>query len=423
MVVTNIEENANKIKSVVEGLYTTNSSGERLLEFSKEDDFLAKKVTVSNEEKPLRTAMLLQMPEVCAKLDLMRTGTDIKAPIDITLGQYVKDWMGFSSVQDFLQIGCGINNSEVTLASFATMADMPEAFRWLRQEVFLDIVRLGLQRPTIYTKLISATIPVKGFIITTPFINESDAMPVKLGELESIPVGSVSLGQKQVGISKYGRGFEISDELKNIPLNLVGIYLDDFGIQMTRGLDAEALRVMLNGEQANGSASAASVGVTTAGVISYADLLLFKIRMSRMSRTPKVYLMDEATSIALLSIPEVKGGQFQTKIFNFTLENANIPTAENIIVHSAIPTGTILMVDAAKAMIKLDKQALRVETERVPRNQADRLYCSFQTGFATTFRDGRVIMNTAATYSASPFPAFLDPSIVEKQAFLGLGAK
>ena len=366
---------------------------------------------------------MLQMPEIGRKLDNLRQGSDTQAAINVTLGEYVKDYQGFSSVDDFLRIGLGIDTNETTLQSLSTMGDMPESMRWLRQEVFLDALRLGFDQPDIYNGLIARTIPVKGRFITTPFINISDAMPVKLGEGEKIPMGAVSFGQKTVGVYKYGRGYKITDEIKDLPINMMSIYLQDFGQQMNWGLNVEALRILVNGEQSDGSASVANVGIATAGTIAYTDLLLFKSRMARMHRTCTTWIMSENTMVSLFNVPEVKGYNGVTKLFNFTLSDLPIPKETNVIVTSIIPDGKILMVDPAKAMEKLDKQALRIETSRDASTQTEELYCSFQTAFSTLFRDARVQMDTTTTIGSAPFPAFLDPSVIEKQAFFARGAK
>lgn len=420
---TIVEQNSVKIKAKVIELHSE-LNGKKVLDFSKTENFEQDKITLANgEEKPLRDAILGQLPTIIQKLDSLRLGGEKKLPVDAKFSACIKDFFGFQNTDDLMRIGLGIDGNETTFASLSNMGDIPENARWLQQETFLDAVRLGFEQPNIWTGLTARTRPVKGSLVTMPFINIADATPVKLGELETIPMGSISFGQKSVGIFKYGIGYEISDAIKELPINSLGIFLEDFGEQMNWGLNSEALRVLINGEQLDGSASSAVVGVQSANVLAYTDLLLFKSRMARMNRTPSTWIMSEVTFTTLFNVPEVKGYNGGTRLFNFNVSNLPIPKETNIIITSVIPDGKILMVDTTKALEKLDKQALRIEMTRDASKQVDKYYLSFQTAFSSVYRDARVMMDYTNTNTSLPFPSFLDPSVVEKRSFGARGSR
>ena len=56
----------------------------------------------------------------------------------------------------------------------------------------MEAVRLGLRKNPIYPDLIAAEENVSQPKVTMPSINMSDAMPKKIGEAETIPVGTTS---------------------------------------------------------------------------------------------------------------------------------------------------------------------------------------------------------------------------------------
>ena len=85
----------------------------------------------------------------------------------------------------------------------------------------------------------------------------SDAAPAKVNEAETIPLGDVSFGQKSVSLFKIGKGFKLTDEVKNyVAIDVLGICLRDFGIQLGYAMDTLAMDVLMNGNKADGSESA-----------------------------------------------------------------------------------------------------------------------------------------------------------------------
>src|SRR5690606_38635955 len=131
------------------------------------------------------------------------------------------------------------------------MPDFNTEYRWLVPEVIREAIRLGLRKNPIYPSLIASEINVDQPKVTMPYINMSDAMVKKIGEAETIPVGTTSFGQKDVKLSKLATGLKISDEvLQFVPLNILSIFLQDVGVNLNIGLDTAMIDVLINGDQA-----------------------------------------------------------------------------------------------------------------------------------------------------------------------------
>ena len=52
---------------------------------------------------------------------------------------------------------------------------------------------------------------------------KTSPMRQKVNEAETIPLGDVSFGQKSVSLFKIGKGFKLTDEVKNyVSINVLG---------------------------------------------------------------------------------------------------------------------------------------------------------------------------------------------------------
>jgi hypothetical protein len=247
-----------------------------------------------------------------------------------------------------------------------------------------------------------------------PAINMSEATPARVGVAETIPIGNVSFDQKTVSIYKIGRGIKVPDEVRNyVALNLVSIFLQDFGVKLAMGLDALAINTMLNGDQADGSDSIATVGVanTTDGLV-YKDLLKVWVRGARLGKTFTTMVSGEAMAIDILDLLTT------TRVFGTARANVNIktpiPQNSDLFIHGNVATNKVIIVDKSDALIKLNAQPLLVETERIVSNQTEETYASLTTGFATIFRDSRIVLDRSVT---TDFPTWMDPSTQENVIF------
>lgn len=369
--------------------------------------------TLLSREK-IKQNLLLDMKAAVNECDALREGAANDRPIDVTLEMFTKEKWGMS-VENFYA-ALELNARTTTISQLTNMTTVPEGYRWLLPEIIREAVRLGLTRASIYPDLIAAEEAVTQTQVTMPFVNQSDATPKKVGEAETIPVGSLTFGQKQAKLYKMGTGLHITDEVrKYVSLNLLSLYLQDAGVRLGLGQDTMAIDVLINGEDSVGDYSAPVIGVDTATNLTYKDILRTWLRMGRIGRMPTAMLSNEDIALDVFLTDEFKGW---SNNMNQSHKNLNIktpiPQSQNYFIHGAMPAANQLMlIDKTAAMLKLNAAALTVESERIASRQINGTYMSLTTGFVTMFRDARVIIDKSLAFSSNGFPTWMDINSAE----------
>lgn len=368
--------------------------------------------------------VLTDLPTAVKQLDALRTSDKDRAPIDINLAQFAKEKWGFgisdNGAPDTLLRFLGVDSNRHTVSSLMNMPQFQEEFRWLIPEVIREAIRLGLRKNPAYPNLIASEINVDQPKVTMPYVNMSDSMVTRIGETESIPVGTTTFGQKTVTLNKLATGLKLSDEvLAYVPLNILSIFLQDVGVNLNIGLDTAMAEVLINGDQADGSEAAPIIGVANpANGITYDDdLLRAWIRLSRLGKGPTSMVSNEDAAINILKLPEFKTRDKWVERDTIQLQTP-VPQTTNYFVHGAMPTGNkVVLVDPSAALIKLNSMALQVESERIASRQLNGTYVSLTTGFANLFRDARLIIDGAQDITTLPYPDFLNVDSVETQKY------
>jgi len=333
---------------------------------------------------------------------------DTTCPVDITLAEYVMANETISMEALYEQVG--INPNVATVQNLVNMPDA--AYRWLIPEIYRDALRLGLRKSPIYPELIAGEQTVGQTQVIMPAINMSEAVPAAVGVGETITTGDVSFGQKVVKIHKFGRGIKVPYEvIQYVSLNMVSIFLQDFGVKLGLGIDTMALNTLINGDQADGSDSAAVIGVNTPGSLVFRDTLRPFVRLSRLGKTAGMIIGGEDMSMDILDLFTLSRyfGEARQKV-NF---KTPLPQNANVYVHGKIPTSQALILDASAAMVKLNAQPLLIETEKIVSNQTEATYATITTGFATLFRDSRIMLDKSQDFVAAGFPTWMDPTSQE----------
>lgn len=325
--------------------------------------------------------------EVVQTLDSMRQ--DPNNPVDVSLGEFIKSKWGISI--DALYDDLGINPSIDTIQNIFTMPDY--SVRWLVPEIIRDALRLGLRKSPIWADFIVSEQTVANPKVTIPHLNMSEAMPRYVGEAETIPKGTISYGSKDFTIKKMGRGISIPYEVQDyVTIDVMAIFLQDFGVKLNHALDSLLIDVLINGEQADGSESALVMGVATADTLAYKDLLRIWVRMSRIGRSPFGMIGGEDMAMDTLDLAEFKTRYTGTPDKQLDLRT-RIPERQAFYIHGAVPTDQAIIVDRASAVIKYNAKPLMVESERIVSNQTMSTYASLTTGFGILYTDGRVILD------------------------------
>ena len=339
-------------------------------------------------------------------------------PQDVTLSDVLESEADGISMSE-LYADLGIDPCQDTIQNLFTVPDA--SIRWLVPEIIRDALRLGLRKAPIYPNIIAAEQSIKNLTATIPHWNMSDAKAKFVGEGETISLGTVSVGSRDIKLRKIGRGIKISYEVKNyVAINVVSVFLQDFGVKLGYGVDTLAIDTLINGDQGTGVEAAPTIGVAATGTVAYRDLLTIWVRMARLGRTPSVIIAGESTAINTLSLPEFTNRSTGTPLNNLTLKTP-VPQNTDYYIHGAVGTGLSIIVDTTSALIKFNAQPLLVETEKIVSNQTEATYATLTTGFGTIIRDARVVMDQGnvrgAEGAAWGFPSYMDPTQEEIVVF------
>lgn len=325
-------------------------------------------------------------------------------PRDVSFEAVVKEKFNVSLEQ--LLADLGIDPATDTISNLVTVPEMD--VRWIIPEVFRTALLLGYRAAPIYPNIIAGEEQMRGLKQVMPHINMSDAAPRYVGEGETIPLGTVSYGSKEFRIWKVGRGIKLTDEVVYYAsLNLVSIFMRDFGIKLGHATDVLAIDCLMNGEQTDGSEAAPVVGTFTGTTLVYKDLLTIWVRMGRMGRVPNTILGGEAIAIDVLDLAEFKtpimGSPQETLVFK-----SPIPRLTNFYVHGNVSDNQAIIIDPTSSIIKFNGWPMKVESERIVSNQTEAFYVTLQTGFAKLFTDATLIIDRSKAIASFPLPDEMD---------------
>ena len=300
----------------------------------------------------------------------------------------------------------GINTSVDTIAAIQNLPEMDT--RWIIPEIIRKAIRTGLRNAPIWPNITSTETSVSQRSVTMPYINMSDAAPKSVGEAETISMGSVSYGEKEVKIGKMGRGIKISYEvLQYVSIDLISIFFEDFGVKLGQALDVLAINVLMNGDQADGSASAPVIGVGTPGSVSYRDFLKPWVRGARMGRNFSIIIGGESAAIDTLDLPEFKDRHSGTTQATLNMKTP-VPNTADYYVHGNVPDDQQILVDKRYALVKLNAIPLNIESEKIVSNQTLEFYATITTGFAKVFRDAALIIDKDLDFEDDGFPEMME---------------
>lgn len=345
-----------------------------------------------------------ELPSMVQYMDIARGGSKDVRCTDISLEEMVQEKYGLSMDAYFDKLG--INPRTTTMQNIFTMPN--NGVRWIVPEIIRSAITLGIRRAPFYPEIIAHDESVSGLQVTMPHINMSDAAPAKINEAETIPLGDISYGEKSVSIFKIGKGFKLTDEVRDyVSLDVLGIYLRDFGIQLGYALDALAMDTLLNGNMTDGSESTPVIGVydTTKG-IQYKDLLHLWVRASRLGRNYQNIIGGEDQAIEMLDLPEFKDRHQGTTQATLNVKSP-VPNQANFYIHPGTPDNQLLLVDKAAALIKLTAKHLMLESERIVSNQTQAVYATLTTGFCKMYQDASVLIAADKQFTDYGFPEFM----------------
>lgn len=344
-----------------------------------------------------------KIKELVAKATTMRK--DQNRPIDVSFSDVLASTYDGLSIDDFYE-ELGVDISFDTIENLFTTPD--ESIRWLIPEIFRDALRLGYRAAPIWPAVTAQEQQVSQLSQHLPYLNMSDAAPKKVGEGETIPIGTLSYGQRSFRIYKFGRGIKIPDEVRRyVALSVVSIFLEDFGVKMGHGVDTIAINTLINGEQVDNSNAAPVIGVKTTGTLAFRDILKPWIRLSKIGRVPRVMLGGEETTLDLMDLDQFSNKEVGSTKYSLNVKTP-LPQGADMYVNGNINANQLVIVDPKVALIKMNAVPLMVESERIVSNQTEAFYASFTTGFAKLFDDSTLIIDKSKDYSGNGIPDWMD---------------
>jgi hypothetical protein len=294
-----------------------------------------------------------------------------------------------------------VENLMISMSEYSTPTNtnsFPADYRFIIPEIFAEAVRTGYLHSALHMNWIAGVQPMSTRKLTMPRIERGDGMPSKVAEGADIPVGSIKFGKKDVKIFKVGTGFTITDEMVNdSALDLVFLFLQEVGSDMSIGADALAIKTLVNGEQIDGSESCPVVGVQTINSLDTLDLRTYTSRMARLKTPITNGILSEADSLLDLNASRPNREEIHVD------EYAKIKTD-----NWTLPASQGMLLNKAKAMVKLQYRGMVTERRRNPRNQTEELFITDSINFAIVKRDARLIYDKSLAFLSNGFPSYMD---------------
>lgn len=330
---------------------------------------------------------------------------------DVSFKSYLHDVYGTEMTPEKFYREAGIDLSGQTVHK---MLNTSELTKYLFPEIFRDAIRVGLEYTPFFGQLIvgDEAIPSNG--ITMPSMDFTDIDPddVRLRDVNegaTIPEGEIITWQdKRVVVHKKARGLKQTYEsIEWTPIDLARIYFEELGTRLGSDLDRDLVNVLINGDQLDASQSSPVIGATVANTLDYTSISRAWMRFRKIGRNSTYMLCSEADALSILNMAEFKRTQIPNGVTpsGITLVMSNpLPTSQNILIHDAMPTGKILLIDTGRAAVKLTAIPLLIESEKIVSRQITGEYVSITTGFANVFRDGRLILDYTTNLTTNPGP-------------------
>lgn len=314
-------------------------------------------------------------------------------------------------------VGAMLQHSEIGFDSPANTGDITADWRFILPELILAAIRVEYDATTYNQNWIATTINITQKDIKMPQIRRGNTIAKKVNEGESIGFGVVSFGQKSAEVFKVGLGFEITDELmERSTLDMMFLFLGEVGMDMGISADVEAMNVLVNGEQGNGSESAPVIGVDTVlNGFQYVDIKRGTSRLQRLRRNVTRIITSENDGLLITGLNRFEGFDGPTRLSNIQ-SILGVPETLQHDVYN-MPSNQIMLLAPDQAMAKLQYRSMKVERDRNIQNQTNRLFVSDYVGFTIIRRDARLIIDKSVAFGVQGFPAYMDIDSRINQAF------
>lgn len=281
------------------------------------------------------------------------------------------------------------------------------ASRYLTPEYFAPVIMRGVVQGQYWDQLIAADLTVPQPKVTMPLMSLSDAGLEERTEASTIKEGTVTYGSKDVNIKERGKAIFFTDESVMFNrIDLVSVFFEDLGRILASSLNGEAVRVLRDGDQANGSEAALVIGASTVNTFDYTDVIRVMIRMGMIGRPVSQVLAGEDMSNAWENLSEVKNNQNNGgRLLATNTFGVSRPQTWALFPAFNIPANKVLFSDPNSAMVALTAKPLMLEQDRIVARKLNGTFASIWKGFAIQQTTGRVIVDKSIAFSGNGWSA------------------
>lgn len=325
-------------------------------------------------------------------------------------------WLVYEFARAGVRRGMGLEARDDLVAlrkairSFAVTGEQGGGKAWITPQVFTDPVMRGAIQQAFYNELIIREISVNNTKVTMPRIELSDSTMVDSEEAATIEEGTVTYADKDVKITKLGKGIKVTDEAVMFnSIDFVSIYFEQLGRKLAAKLNGKAVTCLVNGDQADLSENAAVIGVAdTAEGMQYLDVLYTWVRLGLIGRMGNTLVGNVGMSVDYLDLPPVKNrNQIGTALLPTNLRTP-VPSSADLFPAPQVADDQMIVVDPTVTMVQLTAQALKGESERFASKGLTGTYFTVYTGFAIVQRDGRVVLDRSIDRATHDFPSWFE---------------
>jgi hypothetical protein len=386
------------------------------------------------------SAKLAQVTKLSDAMKKVRgEGSGAKSAKEISLAQAVRSVYDMSVTQ-YLRVLYGISSSDTIVGAIAkmgyadaTLSDVQGAmhsygredirfssantrdfgvWRFLIPEMFLTAIELGYNGAAKYLNWIAGTEVITSRTNTSiPFIYEGDVMPYVVAEGAEIPLGELAFGNKTVKTKKVGIGIKLTSEvLQESTINLVSLFLSLVGGRISRGADAFAMKVLIEGDQSDLSEYIPIIGVNNpADGLTLFDIDNAYTALDDLNQTPTQLIARRMLAIDDLNKNYPARDQMTLRAYAGELDMSTDTFA--------VPANLVILLDASKAMMELTYRGMRVDSERSAKTDTEYMYVTKEFGFSILKRDARLGIDITQDYATVPLPEYMDAENATSQSF------
>ena len=304
----------------------------------------------------------------------------------------------------------GVDPIQSTLDNIITLPGTDA--KYLAPEVVREFILRGMGTSVNYMDLVAGVENVDSLTVTAPWFELANNTPPEIGETETPPTTGYTWGEKTVKMKKRMTAIELSDEVVlSVKLPILSYWLQRFGVNLGVQLFKDAVTTLVNGDQADTTDAAATIGIGSAGSLAFSDFVRLWSRGNLIGQNWTTMVTSESMALQVLALAEFKptAGGLGAAAVTVDSRNRIIPNSLPHIISSDMDDDEILFLDPSKAMLRCQFRGLLVESDRIVSRQISGTYASVMGGFLTISRDARIVMDDSIAFSGNGFPSYMVP--------------